>query len=589
MSDTNILHGSKEELEQLALKARATILERQRAGTWSGGVRPHLAYQKQPFDWIVKYLDVPAETLRWSLNEAYDTHTWDGDADPLLTVLQALAEWRDCGVESATGTGKTFLAACIVYWFIACFEDSIVLTVAPKEDQLLKHVWKEIGRLWPNFQKHFPDAELLTGTLRMKPAANGGKEVWAASALVCGVGATEEVATKAQGSHAEHMLIITEETPGIHLAIMEALDNTRTDDHNLHLALGNPDHRQDALHRFCFDEREDLRPGVVHVRISALDHPNIVTGQRVVPGAIGRSRLETRTNRLGLGSRLYESRVRGICPAEAEDALIKREWCDVAVGKYGDPAYRQGKLALGVDVANSEKGDKAAIARWQGACCTEVVAKPCPDANVLGTEVATESLNREAPVEARHIGVDGVGVGAGTVNELRRLKLRVRVISGAVKSIPQVDQDTRWSSMTEPDPFAEGKTTTRRPTGEKVVESEKYDNLRSQVWWRMREDLRLGRIALPPDEELLNDLTTPTYEHPLGVIKVESKDKIKDRLKRSPNKGDACVYGNFVRDRVPVGAVVEIDKVDRRNRDLGLERMLGRINRQQKADEKRMA
>src|SRR5690606_34393261 len=199
---------------------------------------------------IVDRLGIPEHTLRWSLLPAYRDHEWDGTPDPLAAVLEALAAGRNVGVESATGTGKTFLGACVVLWFLACWEDSIVVTAAPKEAQLKLHIWKEVGRLWPRFQRLFPEAVLIDGKVRMRDSVED-RETWAATAFVCGVGATEASATKAQGFHAEHMLIITEETPGIHPAIMVAFENTSIAPHNLRLAFGNPDHQEDELHRFC--------------------------------------------------------------------------------------------------------------------------------------------------------------------------------------------------------------------------------------------------------------------------------------------------------------------------------------------------
>lgn len=145
----------------------------------------------------------------------------------------------------------------------------------PIEDQLRLHIWKEIGALWPRFEEHFPGAQLLDLKIRMRDpetdAKGNAKEKWAATGFKCGVDAGSVSAVRAQGFHARHMLIVTEETPGIHPAIMAAFENTCTADHNIRLAFGNPDHQQDALHLFCES------PGAVPVRISALDHPNLVT------------------------------------------------------------------------------------------------------------------------------------------------------------------------------------------------------------------------------------------------------------------------------------------------------------------------
>ncbi len=561
---------TQEDIDAFRLRAQAEIELRKQQGTWDGGVRAHEEYQTRPLDWMVDKLGMPRERIQWSLNPEYANHDWDGDPDPLATILNSLAAGKDVGVESATGVGKTALGALIVLWFLACFRNSIIATAAPKEDQLLLHIWKEIGNYMAPFKKHFPNAVLLTGKIRMVPAADDGKEKWAASAFVCGVGANEESATKAQGLHGEHLLIITEETPGIHPAIMNAFYNTRTDDHNLHLAFGNPDHQHDPLHEFCMLDE------VVAVRVSALDHPNIVTGRRVVPGAIGKRRLEERTNKLGKGSRLFNSRVRGISPSEAEDSLIKWAWCEAAAERYNDERFRQGGEALGVDVAASENGDKGAIARWKGACLTEVEDFKCPDPNALGTRVAMEAQSKG--IKGKNVGVDSVGVGAGTVNECKRLGLRVRSISGASRAVPYVDADLRWSE-TEAD-----KEGTLKARGPVVVEAERFANERAQVWWRMREDLRLGHIALPKDEELFRDLTTPTYHTTGGKIVVEPKEDILKRLKRSPNKGDAACYGNHVRERGPLTlreSIKEAEPTDMR--DTGLERLFANAAKQQAA------
>ena len=78
----------------------------------------------------------------------------------------------------------------------------------------------------------------------------------------------------------------------------------------------------------------------------------------------------------------------------------------------------------------------------------------------------------------------------------------------------------------------------------------KFANVRTQAYWRFREaadPYQVGGspIALPPDRELLADLTAPTFEIRSGkggmVIHLEPKDKLVKRLGRSPDKGDATV------------------------------------------------
>lgn len=73
-----------------------------------------------------------------------------------------------------------------------------------------------------------------------------------------------------------------------------------------------------------------------------------------------------------------------------------------------------------------------------------------------------------------------------------------------------------------------------------------FANKRAEAWWKFREELDPEQeggsvIALPPDPELLADLTAPTWTLKTKGILLESKDHIRDRLGRSPGKGDAVV------------------------------------------------
>lgn len=345
--------------------------------------RPDVSYQKDPVGWLVDVLAIPEHTLRWSKNPGYRDHAWDGTQDPLVKIAEGLAAGRNVGVESATGTGKTYLAAGLVLWFVASFEDALVVTVAPKEAQLTTQLWKELGPHMARFAARFPTAEKGELVLRMDAKAKD-RNVWVALGWACGIEAGAESTTRAQGFHAAHMLIITEETPGIPAATMNALGLTRVGSHNLQLSLGNPNHRDDPLHKFC------EQPGTLHVRISALDHPNVVTGREIVPGATTQRALEHIRDEWGEGTPMCESRTRGISPAQAAEAMILREWCEHAAQRYEIDAFRQmhnRARAKGVDVAQSENGDRAAIADFEGACLLRVRAFPCPNATDLGTQV----------------------------------------------------------------------------------------------------------------------------------------------------------------------------------------------------------
>jgi hypothetical protein len=73
----------------------------------------------------------------------------------------------------------------------------------------------------------------------------------------------------------------------------------------------------------------------------------------------------------------------------------------------------------------------------------------------------------------------------------------------------------------------------------------KFANVRAAMMWNVRHwlDPEAGppdtRLALPPDAELLTDLTAPRYFLRVSGVAVESKDDIRGRIGRSTDLGDA--------------------------------------------------
>lgn len=297
-------------------------------------------------------------TLKWSDNVAYKgvyvdedgehiPDAWDGTPDPIMRILKGLVDWDDVAVESSTGTGKTFICAAIVLWFLAVWGNEVVtdpvtgkekiqgcsvVTLGPTEASLKANLWKEVGMMWPRFQKHFPKAELLSLEIRMDPDI----VAWRAKGHPVGVSAGEASATKAQGFHDPHMLYILEECPGIPLPIIEAVMNTNVDDHNLILAVGNPDNVNDGLHQFT------ILPSTISIRISSYDHPNVVSDDSIIPGAVSRKSIDKRLARYGNDHPLFMSRVRGICPDVSERGLFTQPALAAAREHLVDPIKQLG-------------------------------------------------------------------------------------------------------------------------------------------------------------------------------------------------------------------------------------------------------
>lgn len=66
----------------------------------------------------------------------------------------------------------------------------------------------------------------------------------------------------------------------------------------------------------------------------------------------------------------------------------------------------------------------------------------------------------------------------------------------------------------------------------------RYFNKRAEMWFGMAEWVKKGGW-LPANDQLIGELTVPTYTFMRGKFIIEDKDQIKQRLGRSPNYADA--------------------------------------------------
>lgn len=511
-------------------------------------------WRKQPEVWLRDRFGEDIRAILWTHYPEYRWHNWDGTKDPFWTAWVNIASGRWVGLESATGVGKTYILARIVYWFLDCYPNALVVTSAPKREQLTLHLWSEISVSFHKFKRIRPYAELTHLKLRVDARSEDTSESWMAVGFVAGVKASEESTTKAQGFHRKKMLIITEETPGMPWPTLNAFINTSVDpENNLILSVGNPDNVTDPLHHFI----EKFASRVVPIRVSAYDHPNVVLERDIIPGAVTQGAIDTRKIAYGEESTFFKSRVRGISPKQGKDSLIKYEW--IMSCRPGKPEYeKEGEIlvntnsynAVGVDVANSEAGDMAALAWGKNNFLTELQEFQCPNANHLAynliyddlvlakkgyNDYAIPTIN-EMEVMQECVGVDSVGVGSGTVNTFKDENYYVCSLQGGEnKEIIPVDENDQEIET------------------DKKKKLFKFQNLRSQMYWLAAQALLRREVAIVFDDEqmfdrLVRELVVIKYVTKAGTISVEKKDDIKKRLGgKSPNLADAFAYWNYMR------------------------------------------
>ena len=69
--------------------------------------------------------------------------------------------------------------------------------------------------------------------------------------------------------------------------------------------------------------------------------------------------------------------------------------------------------------------------------------------------------------------------------------------------------------------------------------NKRFRNMVSELWYVGREFIRSGQLkGLQPD--IVTEMVARTYEEVSGVVKVESKDDMKLRTKKSPDIADSC-------------------------------------------------
>lgn len=153
---------------------------------------------------------------------------------------------------------------------------------------------------------------------------------------------------------------------------------------------------------------------------------------------------------------------------------------------------------LGVDVARFGD-DSTVIFPRQGLVTHEPVLLRKTDNMAVADRVACEARERNAAVF-----VDA-GAGAGVIDRLRQLGQRVTEVH----------------------------------FGGRPMRADRFVNRRMEMWRLLRDWLVSGG-SLPPDEALRAELSAPTYSFDnRGLLKLEPKEKVKERLLRSPDRADA--------------------------------------------------
>jgi len=411
-----------------------------------------------------------------------------------LEILQSVARHARTAVKACHSCGKSFTAAEVVLWWITRFSDGIAITTAPTWTQVERVLWAEIRNA-------------VYGSIIQYPKPNATSLQLGPGRYAIGLSTNEGV--RFQGFHG-NVLIVLDEAPGILPEIWEAIEGIRAGGDVRVLALGNPTIASGPF----FDAFTSHREGWNLITISAFDTPNLegITLEQLLelpdeelnhnpcPYLTTRQWVKEKYREWGSGHPLWESRVMGNFPADDPQALIPLQYAEQA--RLRQAADSSEPFEAGVDVADGGDNETVLCVR-QGSRI--VLMKAWTQRDPRG-EVAAAL----APYKSRlaSVKVDKVGGGAYFAKHFTDL----------------------------------GYKTVGVNVGEAPYDTERFANLKAELYWGLRERFQQGDVCGALDERTIAQLSSIRYElTPRGQIAIESKEKMAKRGVNSPDRAEALM------------------------------------------------
>lgn len=450
---------------------------------------------------------------------------------------------------------NTHCAARIAVWFYKCHQGSQVYTAAaPPEDNLKRLLWGEIGAVLRR------NPSVFAGDASNVMHISRGPNEFITGVTIPAAGTPEQREARFSGKHAPFILFIFDEGDAIPAEIYRAVEGGMSGGHARMLIMFNPRAPRGPVYQMVKTGQANV------VELNAFNHPNVITGQDLFPGAVRRdttiTRVNTMTRPLAPGEvfdekycfkvtdypyligevsvgkdgtpfpplpatprKIIEASfnyvVLGKYPPSSDNQLISEEWTDAArarwdlwVARYGENPPQSVRGIGGLDVAE-EGGDMNALVWRYGGWVSQFTLWNGIDVIATGDK----AMSYYRTVNPSLFITDATGLGAGVAPYMRR---KLGKLEGQIVGCKVSEKATEK-------PIA--------PDGETIMGD--FASMRDQLWWSVREWLRTDPAAmLPPDQELIDELLTPTYEVE-KMVKVMKREKIIEMIGRSPDKASA--------------------------------------------------
>lgn len=412
-------------------------------------------------------------------------------------VLRDLTDMPRVTVRSGQGVGKTSLEAVAVLWYLCCRPHPKVVCTAPTRQQLYDVLWAEISK-WLTSSK----IEQLLKWTKTRVYMIGHEDRWFATAR------TATRPENMQGFHEEYMLFIVDEASGVSDPIMEAILGTLSGPENKLLLCGNPTKVSGVFYDSHHRDRADYR---VH-KVSSLSS-----------GRTNKENIAMLIRKYGKDSDVVRVRVHGEFPKAEPDTFIPIDIVEAAMMREVEP---DGVLEIGVDVARFGN-DETVLAARVGLKLVRLEPHSKQDTMVTAGHVIlmAKDLMKEYSKARCTVKIDDDGVGGGVTDRVREVVseegLLMDVIDCHNGGIPE-DRDH-------------------------------YEDWGTESWACIRDLLKDDEIELINDSDLVGQFTTRKYRiTSKGKIKIESKEDMKKRGLRSPDRADAVVLAFATNVRAPI-------------------------------------
>jgi hypothetical protein len=417
-------------------------------------------------------------------------------------ILEAVRDHQQVAVRSGHKIGKTICAVVLALWWYCTRPDARVVATATTAAQIDKVFFRELRR------RHRLARVPIDGTLG-ELARTGLKAIDFREIVGFTAKETEAVA----GVSGADLLYIIDEASSLDQTIYEAIQGNLASGSGRLLMISNPTRSEGPFFEVFHHRKSGWH--LLHYSSEAIA---IATRGREIPGMASITRIEQWKSDYGEESVFYRVRCLGEFILNEMGKAISLDLILAAQDRHEDLPDDNGTLTIGLDPAGpGTSGDETCFAIVRGA-------------KMLGL-YSFHGLSEDAIIE--HL--------TGFVRTYRR-----------GDEIPQVILDIEGpigSSLSyRLNPMAEDLVARRpyegfRVFGVKASAAARrqpliYDRIREELFANLQNWLRTGGIT--KDVRLEVELHTPTWETlTKGTLKLMSKDDIRAKIGRSPDRADA--------------------------------------------------